>query len=154
MDLQDLEETAENQAQKDREAALARELEANRKKIGKTVDPLAFALAIHDRTLEDYQPVMPWQEVPASDKQLAVLARFGFTDPARIPNKGFASALLGKLIERSKANMSNAKQINLLKRWQIDGAEMTFKQASETIDQCVKKWGWYAMPAQRKEFTI
>jgi hypothetical protein len=153
LDLEELEETAENEAQKEREAALARELEANRKKTGKTVDPLAFALAIHDRTLEDYQPVMPWQEVPPSEKQLAVLAKFGFTDPARIPNKGFASALLGKLIERSKANMSNAKQINLLKRWGIDGAGMTFKDASAAIDSCVKRYGWYTRPPQG-EFRV
>jgi hypothetical protein len=141
MDLDILEEQAKGLVQKEREEALAKELEAHKRKAGRTLNPLDFALSLHDQDLELYEPTMPWEQAPPSDKQLETLERFGFGAEA-IPNKGFASMLLGKVIERSKANLATPKQVNLLKRWRIDGSQMPFKQAKAEIDNCIRRYGW------------
>jgi len=141
MDLEFLEAMAKKEVQKEREEALARELRANQRKAGRTVDPLEFALSLHDRDLEEYEPVMPWQAAPASDKQIATLVKFGFA-PDRIPNKGFASMLLDKIIRRSRENLASPKQIKLLERFGYqDAGEMTFKDAKGAIDKLAAN-GW------------
>lgn len=141
MDLDVLEKQAAGLVQKEREEALAKEIKANQRKAGRTLNPLDFALSLHDQDLELYEPTMPWEQAPPSDKQLETLERFGFGAEA-IPNKGFASLLLGKVIERSRANLATPKQVNLLKRWGIDGSQMTFKAAKLEIDSCIRKYGW------------
>jgi hypothetical protein len=141
LDLNLLEETAENEVQKEREEALARELKANQRKASRTVDPLEFALSLHDSDLEEYEPIMPWQEAPASQKQLDTLARFGF-DAARIPNRGFASMLLDKIIRRSRENLATPKQIKLLERYGYkDAGELAFPDAKKLIDALASN-GW------------
>lgn len=141
MDLEFLGAMAKKEVQKEREEALARELRANQRKAGRTVDPLEFALSLHDRDLEEYEPVMPWQAAPPSDKQLATLVKFGFA-PERIPNKGFASMLLDKIIRRSRENLASPKQIKLLERFGYrEAGEMTFKAAKESIDKIAAN-GW------------
>jgi superfamily II DNA or RNA helicase len=141
MDLEFLESMAKKEVQKEREEALARELRANQRKAARTVDPLEFALSLHDHALEEYEPVMPWQAAPASEKQIATLARFGFAAD-RIPNKGFASMLLDRIIRRSKENLASPKQIKLLERFgHRDAGAMTFAQAKAAIDDIAKN-GW------------
>jgi superfamily II DNA or RNA helicase len=140
MDLEFLEAEAKKEVQKEREEALARELRANQRKAARTVDPLEFALSLHDSDLEDYEPDVPWKAAPPSEKQLATLARFGFA-PERIPNKGFASMLLDRLFARSKQNLASPKQIKLLERFGYKAGEMTFAQAKQKIDEIAKN-GW------------
>lgn len=141
MELDVLEQQAQGLVQKEREEALAKELKANQRKAGRMLNPLDFALSLHDQDLELYEATMPWEQAPASDKQLETLERFGFS-PETIPNKGFASLLLGKVIARSRENLATPKQVNLLKRWGIDGSQMPFKQAKGEIDRCIHKYGW------------
>lgn len=140
-DLEFLEAQAKKEVQKEREEALARELRANQRKAGRTVDPLEFALSLHDTALEEYEPVMPWQAAPASEKQIAMLVRFGFA-PDRIPNKGFASMLLDKIIRRRRENLASPKQVKLLERFGYQNAgAMTFVQAKGVIDDIARN-GW------------
>lgn len=141
MELDILEEQAKGLVQKEREEALAKELASNRRKAGKTINPLDFALSLHDSDLEEYEPVMPWEQGPASDKQLETLEKFGF-GPESIPNKGFASLLLGKVIARSKEHLATPKQVNLLKRWGVNGSVLTVQAAKAEIDRCISQYGW------------
>lgn len=141
LDLELLEEQAESEVQKQREEALAKLLQQNQRKASRTMDPLEFALSLHDKDLEEYEPVMPWQAAPATEKQIAALSRFGFA-PEKIPNKGFATMLLGKVIQRSRENMASPKQIKLLERFGYRKAsEMTFAQAKQSIDKIAQN-GW------------
>lgn len=141
MDLEFLEAQAKKEVQKEREEALARELRANQRRASKTVDPLEFALSLHDTALEEYEPVVPWQAAPPSEKQLATLARFGFA-PEKVPNKGFASMLLDRLFRRSRENLASPKQIKLLERFGYPNAgAMTFAQAKAEIDVLARN-GW------------
>lgn len=142
MDLELLEEKADGQVQKEREEALARELAANKRKAGRMLNPLDFALSLHDRDLEEYEPVMPWQAAPASEKQIETLAKFGF-GPDTIKDKGFASLLLNKVIARSREYLATPKQVNLLKRWGVDGSPLSVKDAKAEIDRCIAQHGWY-----------
>lgn len=141
LDLEDLEASAKQDVIRERERALAEELERHRRKASKTVDPLDFALSLHAEDLQFYEPVMPWQAAPPSDKQLEVLERFGFSRES-IPSKGFASMLMDKVIARSRANLATPKQVNLLKRWGVDGASLTFTAAKTEIDRCIREYGW------------
>lgn len=141
MELDVLEEQAKGLVQKEREEALAKELAANKRKAGRMMNPLDFALSLHDSDLQEYEAVMPWEQAPPSDKQLETLEKFGF-GPETIPNKGFASLLLNKVIARSKENLATPKQVNLLKRWRIDGSQMPFKEAKAEIDRCIRQYGW------------
>jgi len=141
MDLEFLEAEAKKEVQKEREEALAKALRSNQRKAARTVDPLEFALSLHDTALEEYEPVMPWQAVPPSEKQLATLARFGFA-PERVPNKGFASMLLDRIIRRSRENLASPKQIKLLERFgYTDAGALTFAAAKQRIDDIAKN-GW------------
>ena len=141
MDLEMLAELARTEVQKQREEALAKLLKANRRKAGRTMDPLEFALSLHDRDLELYEPMMPWQQAPPTDKQLQALARFGFAED-KIPSKGFASMLLDKVITRSRENLASPKQVRMLERFGYENAaKMTFNGAKEAIDKIAAN-GW------------
>jgi len=137
MDLIELESTAHVE----REKALAEKLKQQANKKRRSVNPLEFALSIHDEDLEEFEPAFAWQKRPASDKQLDTLEKFGFNRDD-IPNKGYASMLLDKLITRSKANLARPKQIKLLTRLGVQDAQgLKFKTASALIDKAAKN-GW------------
>lgn len=141
MDLEELELDAKDSARKDREEALAKQLNENRRKKRKTIDPISFALSLHADDLLDYEPAFRWESHPASDKQLSTLARFGF-DAENIPNKGYASRLLDKVIKRSKQNMASPKQVKLLEKYGHTAAsDYSFQEAKITIDKIAAN-GW------------
>ena len=141
LDLEDLEVEAKTEVHKERENALAEQLKANRKKQGKSIDPISFALSLHADDLLEYEPTFAWQANPASDKQLETIAKFGF-DPASIPNKGYASMLLDKIISRSKQNMATPKQMKLLEKYgHKHTGELSFTEAKVIIDRIAAN-GW------------
>lgn len=140
MDLEGLEVEAEAKVSHQREEALARALRDNQHRQRKSIDPLAFALSLHDRDLEDYEPVMPWQAAPPSDAQLATLSKFGF-DAKAIPSNGFASMLMGKIFARQKARLATPGQVNLLRRYGIDAGNMENADAKRQIDRIAAN-GW------------
>jgi len=141
MDLEFLEDMARDDVQKEREEALAAELAKNRKKAGRTVDPLELALSLHDAELQDYEPVMAWQAAPPSEKQIETLGRFGI-DATKVTCKGHASMLLDRIISRSRQNMASPKQIKLLERFgYTEASTFTFEEAKEAIDKIASN-GW------------
>lgn len=145
MDLEGLEEDAKTETRKEREEALAKQLRELRTKKGKTLDPITFALSLHDADLLEYEPTFPWESHPASDSQLATLAKFGFSGEA-IPNKGYASRLLDKVIARSRENMATPKQVFRLNQFGVPGAqEMSFAEARIAMDE-IAKTGWRYSP--------
>ena len=141
LELGEMETRAKKEVIREREKALAEELKSHQKKSGRTIDPLEFALSLHDSDLQDYEPTMPWQRGPASEKQIACLEKFGFGRDA-IPNCGFASMLMDKIISRSKANLATPKQVKLLEKFRVLNAnELTFQNARELIDRIAAN-GW------------
>jgi superfamily II DNA or RNA helicase len=141
LDLEDLEEEVERSATEDRERALAEALKAQSHKKRRTVDPLAFAIATHDKELQEYEPLFGWQKAKPSDAQLAVLARFGI-DTEAIQSRGHASIMLDRLIKRAREKLATAKQLRILADYGYPSeATTTFDKAKEYIDQIAAS-GW------------
>jgi superfamily II DNA or RNA helicase len=128
---------AESRAKLDVETALAAQLEEaakNRKAPKGLVDPLAWAVGIHDSDLEEYEPTMPWEEEPPTEAQLKALSQAGiWTDRM---TRGFASKLLERLGRRAHLGLATPKQVILLRRLGNPNAEtMTKDQAGYYIGQ-------------------
>ena len=114
-DLLAAEQAAERDVLAEREQALAEELAMQKKRKARLVDPLQFILSIEDEDLAGYTPTFAWEMGPASDKQLAYLAKLGI-EPESVQNMGMASMLIERLTQRYYAGLATPKQIRLLER--------------------------------------
>ena len=136
---------AVSDAEAARREALAKKLEAQAKKKSKLINPLELFDVLDDIGLADYEPSFKWEEDDASGKQIAVLERFGI-DADGI-SKGYACAILDRLIGRSKRGLASVKQVKLLKRYGYEPQEWTFDQASKKISALAavgwKRWKLY-----------
>lgn len=137
LDLEEAELQAETDVVAEREAALAKQLQEMRNRKRKLVDPLQFEMSIQAEDLANYVPMFPYQMGPASDKQKAVLEKYGiYTD--EIENAGKAELLLDKLNKRRIAGLTTPKQIRFLESrgfrhvgtWQFDDASNMISRIS------------------------
>ena len=123
-------ESAKEAAEADRAAKLRERLERNRTRTARSFDAMEFALSLGDTNLAEFAPTMRWHQDEPTDKQRAIIARFGL-DPDSVQNKGHASALLDKLFLRSNLGLATAKQVRWLQRMGQAHPEMaTFEEAS------------------------
>lgn len=146
VDLIEAEEQAERDVVAEREASLARELAAQRRRTSRLVDPLLFCMSIEDADLADYEPVMPRDALPPTDRQVRAIERFGLSTET-IDCFGKASMVLDRLVRRAEANMATPKQIRQLERCGFPHpGTWTFEQASEVMALLAKnRWrlpGW------------
>lgn len=128
---------AEARAKVDVEAALAEQLaEAmkNRKAPKGLVDPLAWAIGIHDSNLEEYEPAMPWEEEAPTAEQVAALEKWGvWTEKV---TRGFAVKLLERIEQRDALGLATPKQVAYLRqRGNANADIMTRAQAGYAISQ-------------------
>lgn len=137
IDLEEAELQAETDVVAEREAALAKQLQEMRNRKRKLVDPLQFEMSIQAEDLANYVPMFPYQMGPASEKQKAVLEKYGiYTD--EIENAGKAELLLDKLSKRRMAGLTTPKQIRFLESrgfrhvgtWQFDDANNLISRIS------------------------
>lgn len=127
-------EEAEKQANEDviaqREEALAKTLEAMKKRSRRLVDPLQFEMSIQAQDLSSYVPMFGWEMSPPSEKQLKTLEKYGIF-PDEIDNAGKAKLLLDRLNKRRTAGLTTPKQIRFLESrgfqhvgtWQFETAK-------------------------------
>lgn len=128
-DIEEAEEKAESDVLREREEALAAQLEAMKKRKRKLVDPLQFEMSISDEDLALYQPSLGWEMGPASEKQIAALERYGIF-PDEIDCAGKAALILDKLAKRRMEGLATPKQIRFLESrgfqhvgtWSFDSA--------------------------------
>ncbi|MCS6245447.1 MAG: DEAD/DEAH box helicase [Opitutus sp.] len=106
---------AEIDAKSQREASLATELAANAKRAARQIDPVEFALSLHELDLAEYAPTMAWHHQPPSFKQLSLLERNGL-DPAAIRDKGHAAAIIDRILARRNLGLATPKQVACLRR--------------------------------------
>lgn len=102
-------------AKAQREAALAAELAAHGKRASRQLDPVEFALSLHELDLAEYEPTMPWHSQPASAKQLALVERSGL-DRHAIRDKGHAAAMIDRILARRNLGLATPKQVACLRR--------------------------------------
>lgn len=113
IDLEEAEETAREDVQREREERLAEQLAAMKKRKRKLVDPLQFEMSIQAEDLSSYVPAFGWEMAPASDKQIKALEKYGIF-PDDIDNAGKANLLLDRLNKRREEGLSTPKQIRFL----------------------------------------
>lgn len=129
VDIEEAEKQAESDVIKQREEALAKQLEAMKKRRKQLVDPLQFEMSIQAEDLINYVPSFAWEMAPPSEKQLEKLNKLGIYSD-EIENAGKASLLLERLNKRRENGFSTPKQINFLERkgflhvgsWQFEDA--------------------------------
>lgn len=133
---------AVSDAEEARRSALAAELEKQTKKKSKMINPLDLFSVLDDIGLADYKPVFKWEEQPATSKQIQTLQNFQID--AEGITKGYASAILDRLISRSKRGLASPKQVKCLKGFGYEAVEWTRDQASKKISQLAavgwKRW--------------
>lgn len=123
-----------------RRNALTKELEKQKKKKAKFIDPLQYFVSIDAMDLEDYEPVFAWERQPASDRQIDLLKKFNI-NPDNI-TKGQASKIIDTLIARQKQGMATPKQVLCLERFGYERVgEWTFEQANKKIG-ALASVGW------------
>lgn len=116
VDLMEAVDIAEKNVIEEREAALARELAAMKKRKRQFVDPLEYALSISAEDLANYEPTFAWEMGPVTDKQKSYLERMGIlTD--NVTCSGHACMIINKLRTRQDENLATPKQIRLLEKY-------------------------------------
>ena len=141
MELDELEKRASEEVIAEREAAVARELEEMRRRKLKLVDLLQFEFSIMDKDLQEYVPSFPWEFLPPTQKQIALIEKRGL-NPDSIDTAGKAKLLIDRLIKRQEAGLATPKQIRVLenKGFRRVG-EWTFDDATKMIGRIAdNKW--------------
>ncbi len=122
-------------AKEARERKLAAELDANAQRKSKLIDPIEFALSLHEVDLADWEPTMRWHRDPPSDGQLRALKQFGF-DPATVSSKGYASVILDRIFSRRDLKLASPKQLHWLRKTGHPQPDLaTFAEAKAWLDQ-------------------
>lgn len=145
---EDIEEAAA-QASEDvvaqREEALAKQLEEQRRKKAKLVDPLQYEMSIQAEDLSGYVPAFGWEAGPPSDKQTAALEKLGIL-PDAVESAGKAALLLDRLHKRQTEGLTTPKQIRLLERYGFRHVgSWSFDAASRMINR-IAAGGWRGVP--------
>ena len=141
MGLEEAEKEAERDVLAEREASLAKELAAMRKKKAKLVDPLQFELSIQAEDLTHYVPAFGYEVQAITSKQIDTLEKFGI-NPDLIESSGKATLLINRLIKRKEEGLASPKQIRTLERYGFQKVGMwTQNDASKMISRiCASGW--------------
>lgn len=113
--LEECAEEADRDVAAERERTLAEELDRQRRKKKKLVDPLQFAMSIADVDLANYVPKKLWEFGDVTAKQREMLER-NQIDWTGVDNAGQASVLIDAIIGRNEAGMATPKQIRVLEQ--------------------------------------
>ena len=145
---QDIEEAAV-QASEDvvtqREEALAKQLEEQRRKKARLVDPLQYEMSIQAEDLAGYVPAFGWEAGPPSAEQTAALEKMGIL-PDAVESAGKASLLLDRLNKRRAEGLTTPKQIRVLERYGFQSVgRWSFDAAKHMIDRIAAS-GWRDVP--------
>jgi type I site-specific restriction endonuclease len=132
---------ANEQAKKDVEAILERRLKEAAKKAKKApkrlIDPLSYALGIHDSNLVEWESEFPWQDEPATDEQRKALEDAGLSPDVC---QGFAIALLDRLAKRRALGLATPRQLAILAGH--PGVELLSQGRAGVMIERRKKRGW------------
>ena len=139
--LEDAEEQAERDVVAERETALAKELEAMRKKKARLVDPLQFEFSIQAEDLTNYVPTFGFEVTPVSDSQKSTLEKFGICG-VNIESSGKASALIDRLIKRANEGLSTPKQIRFLENKGFKNVGTWTKAQASNMMSRISASGW------------
>jgi superfamily II DNA or RNA helicase len=127
--------TAQSDAAREREEALAAELEENRQRQGETVDLLELAKRFQAPAFVDYQPFMRWHRATISEGQIKILTNSG-VDLRLVRDRGHASVIIDGIFrfkEREPASEKQLRFMRFLGHPNPFGVPMTKRQAGRWI---------------------
>lgn len=128
-----------------REEALAKQLEEQRRKKAKLVDPLQYEMSIQAEDLAGYVPAFGWEAGPPTEQQAAALEKLGIL-PDAVESAGKASLLLDRLHKRRDEGLTTPKQIRCLEKYGFQHVgRWSFEQAKHMIDRIAAS-GWRGVP--------
>lgn len=145
---EDIEEAAV-QASEDvvaqREEALAKQLEEQRRKKARLVDPLQYEMSIQAEDLAGYVPAFGWEAGPPSAEQTAALEKMGIL-PDAVESAGKASLLLDRLNKRRAEGLTTPKQIRVLERYGFQSVGTWSFDAAKHLIGRIAVQGWRGVP--------
>lgn len=123
-----------------RRNALADAIRANAKRKARLVDPLTFFVDVNEQALLDYAPEFPWEQEPATEKQMKLIEGAGIDTTGMC--KGQASKIIDAIFRRRDAGLATAKQMRMLEQKGFQNVGLwTFKQASDMMNRLAKnRW--------------
>lgn len=128
-----------------REEALAKQLEEQRRKKARLVDPLQYEMSIQAEDLAGYVPAFGWEAGPPTEQQAAALEKLGIL-PDAVESAGKASLLLDRLHKRRDEGLTTPKQIRCLEKYGFQHVgRWSFEQAKHMIDRIAAS-GWRDVP--------
>lgn len=146
MDLEAVQEEAESDSVREREASLAATLAEMRTRKRKLVDPLQYEMSIAAEDLSGYVPAFGWEAQPPTDQQKQKLEAYGIF-PDEIGSAGKAEKLLERIAERKTKGLATPKQIRLLERYGFRHVgTWTMQQASNMVTRIASQ-GWKRVPS-------
>lgn len=146
MDLEAVQEEAESDTVREREASLAATLAEMRTRKRKLVDPLQYEMSIAAEDLSGYVPAFGWEAQPPTDQQKQKLEAYGIF-PDEIGSAGKAEKLLERIAERKTKGLATPKQIRLLERYGFRHVgTWTMQQASNMVTRIASQ-GWKRVPS-------
>ena len=140
-DLEECESQAERDIVAEREASLAEQLKQNSRSKSRLVDPIEFEMSLNAEDLISYEPTFEWEFKPPTEKQIAFIERSGI-DASSIPTRGMASALMDRIIKRSKSKLATPKQIRFLRKKGFMDSEMWQKEEAKAVIDRIAENGW------------
>ena len=128
-----------------REETLAKQLEEQRRKKARLVDPLQYEMSIQAEDLAGYVPAFGWEAGPPTEQQAAALEKLGIL-PDAVESAGKASLLLDRLHTRRDEGLTTPKQIRCLEKYGFQHVgRWSFEQAKHMIDR-IAAGGWRGVP--------
>ena len=126
-DIEEAEQEAATDVMQQREASLAKQLEAMRKRKRKLVDPLQFEMSIQAEDLASYEPSLGWEMGPVTQKQLEALERYGiFPDEIECAGK----AGMEGLATPKQIRFLESRGFQHVGTWQFDAANKMISRIS------------------------
>lgn len=130
---------AQEEVEASRSSRLAEELAARAHRAARTMDPLVFELSLKEADLAGYQPTMPWEFQPMTDKQAELLRHQGF-QLNQITCRGHASKLLDVVFRRRQLGLATPKQVRWLTRLgHPDPTLASFEEASRFLNEAFNR---------------
>ena len=145
VDLLDAEAEAESTAKEEREESLRKELEKQKAKKGRLVDPLQYEISISEGgKIREFQPsgLNLHELAPPSDRQIAALEAAGI-NPEFVTCAGHASMLLDTLAVRRMAGLTSPKQIRLLENYGFRNVGTWSRDEGISMVNRIKACGWH-----------
>ena len=141
IDITDALDRAKSDIIAQREAKLAEKIERKRHRKTKLIDPIEYGLSIKAEDLINYTPQFMWEKEPPTAKQIQTLKNSD-VDISTIPNKGYATKLIDRLITRSNLDLSTPKQIRFLEQKGFKNVGLWQKEEASNLISKIADNNW------------